>query len=162
LRYQKIIGADNRVANAVPFGRRLKRFLRESEQRWLGQERCWRAVGSWVLADALAHWSQGGLRIAALIRPDHRVAHIVAEAPEIGAYVDADGVAGRLELMAKMAMVMREPSVEVVAFSPLEARRAGLEYDEDMAVELAIRLLRRFSIYQPSLLALPGRTPTAG
>ena len=162
MRYQKIIGADNRIANAVPFGRRLKRFLREPEQRSLGQERCWRAGGSWILADALAHWSKGGLRIAALVRPDHRVAHVVAEAPEIGAYVDADGVAGRLELMAKMAMVVREPLLEIVVFSPLEARRAGLEYDEDTAVELALRLLRRFSSYQQGLLALPKWTPTAG
>jgi hypothetical protein len=161
LRYQKIVGAENKVANAVPFGRRLRRFLREAEQQQLASGRCWRAVGSWMLADALHHWSRGELRLVALVRADQSIAHVVAEAPFDGTYVDADGVAGKLELMAKMALLMGEPQVGVGGFSPLAARQAGLEYDQDVAIELALRLLRRFNVFRPSLLALPDPTHQA-
>jgi hypothetical protein len=157
LRYQRLIGAENRVANAVPFGRRLRRFLREPEQRLLAPSDSWRTDGCWMLADALTHWSKGELKMVALIRPDEGVAHVVTEEPSLGAYLDADGVAGKLELMAKMAMVMREPQVRIAPFSALDARMAGLTYDENTAVELALRLLRRFSRYNPALLALPER-----
>ena len=158
MRYQKIVGGDNRVTNAVPFGRRLRRFLKEAEQRRLAGDRCWRGAGAWILADALSNWSQGGLRMVALVRPDRQFAHIATEAPALGTYIDADGVAGRLELMAKLALLMREPQVEVAGFSALEARKAGFEYDPEIAMELALRLLRRFSTYKTDLLILPDAT----
>jgi hypothetical protein len=158
LRYQRIVGGDNRVTNAVPFGRRLRRFLKEPEQLQLAGERCWRAGGAWMLADALSHWSRGALRMVALVRPDRQFAHVVTEATSLGTYVDADGVAGRLELMAKLALLMREPQVEVAEFSALEARKAGFEYDPEIAMELALRLLRRFRTFRPELLVLPDST----
>lgn len=156
LRYQKIVGPENKVANAVPFGRRLRRFLRDGEQQRLANGRCWRAVGSWILADALHHWSRGELKLVALVRPNDSLAHVAAELAADGIYVDADGVAGRLELMTKLALLMGEPQLEVGNFSPLAARKAGFEYDADVAMELALRLLRRFGIFQRGLLALPG------
>jgi hypothetical protein len=152
MRYQ-IIKSDNRVVNTTPFGRRLRRFLRKPEQKALLPEGTnWRSAGSWILADALVHWSGRQLTLSCLRDPEGRVGHVVATEPRAGAFIDADGVAGQVELMAKMAVIMHAPNVALDKFAQADAARAGLPYHEDLAFELAMRLLHRFGRYRPELL----------
>jgi hypothetical protein len=156
MRYQTI-NPDNRVVNSTPFGRRLRRFLRKPEQKaLLPKGASWRSDGSWILADALAHWSGRRLKLSCLRAPDGSVNHVVATEPEARAFIDADGVAGQVELMTKMAVIMHSPNVTLGRFAPEEAVDAGLPYEENIAIELAVRLLRRFGIYRPDLLILTG------
>ena len=160
MRYQTI-NPDNRIVNSTRFGRRLRRFLRKPEQRaLLAQGASWRSNGSWILADALVHWSGGHLGISCLRAPDGRVGHVVATEPAARAFIDADGIAGQIDLMTKMAVIMHAPNVTLDRFEPEEAAQAGLPYEENIAVELAVRLLHRFGSYRPDLLSVTGLVPT--
>jgi len=155
MRYQTI-KANNRISNATSFGRHLYRFLRKPEQKALLPEGSgWRGQAAWILADALAHWSGNRLKIASLRADDGNVEHVVASEPARRLFVDADGVAGQMDLMTKMAVVMRTPKVTVADFAADDAHRAGIAYDENIAIELAIRLLHRFGPYRPDLLSPP-------
>jgi hypothetical protein len=152
MRYQTI-EQNNRIVNRTPFGRRLRRFLRKPEQKALLPEGgCWRSAGAWILADALVHWSGRRLTMSCLRAPDGSVDHVVAAEPRAQAFIDADGVAGQVELMTKMAVIMHAPSVALAEFAPDKAVEAGLPYREDIAVEMAMRILRRFGNYRPELL----------
>jgi hypothetical protein len=157
MQYQ-IIRPDNRIANSTAFGRRLRRLLRQAEQRQLlPMDGNWRLSGAWILADALSHWSRGNLAISALRSLEGGIEHVVAQEKGLGAFVDADGVAGSLELMTKMAVIMRRPHVALTDFSPAEARNCGLHYDQNTAIQVTVRLLRHFGDYRRELLALPSR-----
>lgn len=159
MRYQTI-RPNNRIVNTTSFGRRLRRFLRKPEQRALLPEGCgWRGQGAWILADALAHWSGKHLRIACLRDDAGRLEHVVASEPTMRLFVDADGVAGEIDLMTKMAVVMRTPKVALAEFGAEDAIAAGIAYDENIAMELTIRLLHRFGPYRPELLELPDLSP---
>jgi hypothetical protein len=159
MRYQTI-RASNRVANVTSFGRRLRRFLRKPEQEMLLPEGSgWRGQGAWILADALVHWSGRRLSIACLRANDSTIEHIVAAEPRMQVFVDADGVAGQIDLITKMAVIMRLPNVFLADFSVQDAIAAGITYDENVAIELAIRLLHRFGPYRPELLSLQPTTP---
>lgn len=152
MRYQ-VINPDNRIVNSTPFGRRLRRFLRKPEQKaLLPKGGSWRSDGCWILADALVHWSGHRLDLACLRDLDGRIGHVVATDPRVRAFIDADGVAGQVELMTKMAVVMRAPNVALSDFTTDDARQSGLHYHEDIAFELAMRLLHRFGRYRPELL----------
>jgi hypothetical protein len=152
MRYQSI-NSDNRIVNCTPFGRRLRRLLRKPEQKALLPTGAnWRSDGSWILADALVHWSGRRLTLSCLRAPDGNVDHVVAAEPKAQAFIDADGVAGQVELMTKMAVIMRAPNVALSDFAPDDAAKAGLPYLEDVAFEMAMRILRRFGSYRPELL----------
>jgi hypothetical protein len=160
MRYQTI-NPDNRIVNSTRFGRRLRRFLRKPEQRALLRQGCsWRADGSWILADALVHWSGGRLGMSCLRAPDGKVGHVVATEPAARAFIDADGIAGQIDLMTKMAVIMHAPNVTLDRFEPEDAARAGLPYEENVAIELAVRLLHRFGSYRPELLTLTEQATT--
>jgi hypothetical protein len=160
MRYQTI-NPDNRIVNSTRFGRRLRRFLRKPEQRaLLAQGASWRSNGSWILADALVHWSGGHLGISCLRAPDGKVGHVVATEPAARAFIDADGIAGQIDLMTKMAVIMHAPNVTLDRFEPEDAARAGLPYEENIAIELAVRLLHRFGSYRPELLSLTEQVTT--
>jgi hypothetical protein len=153
MRYQ-FIQPDNRIVNATPFGRRLRRFLRKPEQKaLLPGGGSWRRIGSWILADALVHWSGRRLAMSSLRKPDGSVGHVVATTPDATTFIDADGVAGQVDLMTKMAVIMHAPRVALSTFSADEASRAGLPYREEIAMEMAMRLLHRFGSYDPGLFA---------
>jgi hypothetical protein len=155
MRYQTI-RANNRIVNSTSFGRRLCRFLRKPEQRALLPDGIgWRGQGAWILADALVHWSGSRLKIASLRAHDGGMEHIVVAEPAMQLFMDADGVAGQIDLMTKMAVVMRTPNVTIADFVSEDAVKAGVAYDENIAVELAIRLLHKFGPYRPELLSLP-------
>jgi hypothetical protein len=156
MRYQTL-DSDNRIINCTAFGRRLRRFLRQHDQKVLLPRDCsWRSAGSWILADALVHWSKQRLSMSALRTPDGTVKHVVAAEPRAGAFIDADGVAGQIELMTKMAVVKRAPNLALAEFAPEDARAAGLPYQEDVALEVAMRLLHQFGSYRSELLSTAG------
>lgn len=152
MRYQTI-KPNNRIVNATLFGRHLHQFLHKPEQKaLLPKGSCWRSGGSYILADALVHWSGRSLTLSCLRAPDGRVDHVVATKPGAQVFIDADGVAGQVELLTKMAVIMRAPNVVLSDFAPDQAVEAGLLYREDIAVEMAVRILRRFGSYGPQLL----------
>jgi len=156
MRYQTIT-PDNRIVNHTAFGRRLRRFLRKADQRaLLPRGATWRTDGAWMLADALEHWSRGRLKVVCLCRPDGRIEHVAAVDTEAHVFIDGDGIAAPVELMAKMALLRRAPNLVVRELVAADARAAGLPYLEDVALELAMRLLRRFARYRADLLALGG------
>lgn len=156
MRYQTL-DSDHRIVNCTSFGRRLRRFLRQHEQKILLPRDCsWRSAGAWILADALVHWSKQHLGISALRAPDGLLKHVVASEPRAGAFIDADGVAGQIELMTKMAVIKRAPNLVLATFSADDARAAGLPYQEDVALEMAMRLLHQFGSYRPELLSATG------
>lgn len=153
MRFQ-IIDPDNRIVNTTAFGRRLRRFLRKPEQKaLLPSGASWRADGSWILADALVNWSGRRLSLACLRDPYGNVGHVIAADRRARTFIDADGVAGQVELMTKMALIMHAPNVVLGEFSADDAVRAGYFYHEDMAIEMAMRLLHRFGKYDPDLLS---------
>jgi hypothetical protein len=157
MRYQTL-DSDHRIINCTSFGRRLRRFLRQHDQKILLPKDCsWRTAGSWILADALVHWSKQRLGMSALRTPDGTVKHVVAAEPKAGAFIDADGVAGQIELMTKMAVIKRAPNLVLADFAPGDALAAGLPYREDVALEVAMRLLHQFGSYRPELLSTTGQ-----
>jgi hypothetical protein len=160
MRFQTL-DADNRIINNTRFGRRLRRFLRQPEQRvLLPRGDHWRTGGAWILADALVGWSGRQLTLAGLQTPTGELRHVVAVEPGIGAFLDADGVAGAVEMMTKLAVVMRAPNVLLAEFDADAARRGGLTFQADVALDLAMRILHHFGPYQQKLL-LP-RPPAEG
>lgn len=152
MRFQTL-DADNRIINNTSFGRRLRRFLRQPEQRQLlPRGGHWRTGGAWILADALVGWSGRQLTLAGLQTPGGELRHVVAVEPGIGAFLDADGVAGAVEMMTKLAVVMRAANVVLTDFDAATARRDGLTFQADVALELAMRFLHHFGRYRPNLL----------
>jgi hypothetical protein len=105
-----------------------------------------------MLADALVNWSGRELALAAMLTPEGALRHVVAVDAGIGAFIDADGVAGAVEMMTKLAVVMRVPNVSLADFDGAAARRDGLLFQADTACELAMRILRQFGRYRPALL----------
>lgn len=153
MRYQTI-RPNHRIVNTTSFGRRLRRFLRKPEQLRLLPDGGWRGQGAWILADALVNWSGGLLKLVCLRAHDGGIEHVVAADPARRLFLDADGVAGQIDLMTKMAVVMRTPKVTVADFAADDAVAAGIAYKEAIAMELALRLLHRFGPYRPNFLSL--------
>jgi len=156
MRYQTI-DPDNKIVNHTAFGRRLRRFLRKPEQRaLLPQGARWRVEGAWMLADALVHWSGGWLKLTGLRRPDGAIDHVVVRDPGANLYIDGDGVAAPVELMTKMAIIRHAPTLIPTELTEADSAAIRLPYLEDVAVELAMRLLYQFGRYRPDLLSLGG------
>lgn len=142
------IDPGNHIVNNTPFGRRLRRFMRKDEQRdLLPSDLHWRSGGAWVLADALVKWSGQRLSLACLADHTGELRHVVAVAPDMGAFIDADGVAGAVELMAKMAVLRHAPNVMIEDFDPKDAAHQGWFYQQDLSLDLAMRLLHQFGRY---------------
>ena len=156
MRYQTI-DPDNKIVNHTAFGRRLRRFLRKPEQRALLPKGArWRVEGAWMLADALVHWSGGLLKLTGLRRPDGGIDHVLVFDPGAHLYIDGDGVAAPVELMTKMAIIRHAPSLVPTDLDEAELAAIQLPYFEDVAVELAMRLLHQFGRYRADLLSLGG------
>ena len=130
---------------ARDLGRAIRRAVKSDEAyAILGKHGTWTEGGCWILAAALKRLLGRRSRLAAVRRSDEPVAqHILVELD--GAFLDADGISTREQLLRRWRDLEGIPNPSVTAMTAEMARRArsdGIPFSAGKARRLAAYLSR--------------------